>query len=187
MKEIPPLTFEPALYGPDWGSRYIDWMEGRLEKMGYSIKHDVEIPDLPSRVGFLAFRRRWELSAVGRLIRCVVAIHLPSVDIHTLEEYSSKVSDYAVELARQGSNRTGMNVLSCFVFPVVIADQVRPEVKDWVQSNTSERRWKAVDFRILVSGDDRHVYFCKKTPVWGAAYYLGLQRYAIELAAQQRV
>jgi DNA-directed RNA polymerase subunit RPC12/RpoP len=175
---IPRTTMAAQLAGAGgWSASYLDRIAETLQHDGYSVARGESLAPMPFKADLVASRTKWEVSKFGRFARFVVVVRLNDPSQDAIAEFSSQAADYGVQTARGGYHGSPIYSQSCLVVAVVVTDSARPEVKDWISKEHAERRWKAFDFRVLVSGDDGKVYFCRKTPVWGAAYYRSFADY----------
>jgi hypothetical protein len=60
---------------------------------------------------------------------------------------------------------------SLLSIPTIVSEGFGEEIKNWA----------AFEFPVLVSTLERQIYYYKKTPVWGAAYYRGFRKFVEEV------
>lgn len=149
---------------------YLDWLADKLRAAGYSVNRNVELPDLAYKLDIFARKRSWELSKFGYFNRFMVATQFAQADRTTIEHFSEVVADYALD-------RSALNRESSLVMTVVVMDQADGETKKWISETKAPNRWQAFELRVLVCLSEGRLYFYRKTPIWGAAYYSGFMRY----------
>jgi hypothetical protein len=154
-------------------STFLDDLAKRLTSAGFSVRRDFDIP--PYRLDLLAGRCKFELSKFGNLTRFVAVSRGNLVDIARVQDFSARVSKYALDNPGTVFPRGfGGGV---FVFPVLVSEDFDETVKNWITETSPPKHWAASEFPVLVSTGQGRVYYCRKTPVWGAAYYRGLRRF----------
>ena len=70
---------------------------------------------------------------------------------------------------------------SLLSIPTIVSEGFGEEIKNWIARNRASRHWAAFEFPVLVSTVDRQIYYYKKTPIWGAAYYRGFRKFVEEV------
>lgn len=165
--------------GMQWNKAYVTRTEGRLQGEGYSTQRDVVIPSIPFKVDLIATKTSSEASKFGLFTRTFALSCASDPTPESVKEFSSLAADFCVSAARKSQVRApgAQGDRGTLVVTALVADAAGKEVKEWVDANQPEKRWKAFDFRVLVSGDDGKLHYCRKTPIWGAAYYGGLSDY----------
>lgn len=109
------------------------------------------------------------------MTRFVVASKVDSADIHLIQDFSSRVTKYALD--NPGTVLPKGLGSSVLVVPVLVAEDFDEAVKKWAEETLAPKHWAAFEFPVLVSTRQRQVYYCRKTPAWGAAYYRGFRRF----------
>ena len=167
-KRNPPLAgYEPSVPVPDWGPMYVYWLADRLERIGYSSQRNVEVPGLPYRLTFLASRSR--KTFLRRSTHFVGAIYQSSTSKEGAEGLFARTEEMCIASARKG--KSSLTAPACFVVALLVADNVDARVRDWVRETKPRRHWGALGSLVLVPTDDRKIYYCRKTPIWGGVLY----------------
>jgi hypothetical protein len=136
---------------------------GRVVADGYQ---EVE----PGGPGVLLHRRKAQLSRFGMVDTLVsVRVFEGAVTQQHLLDHDIDAKDAAL-LHEVGLPRGLGSAVE--VFPITIADDAAPGVREWVATN-HEMDWSLISMRGLVAGHD--VVVCQKTAVWGGAYIPGLR------------
>jgi len=152
---------------------FLDDLVKRLTVAGFSVRRDFDIP--PYRLDLLAGRCRFELGKFGKLTRFVAVSRSNSVDIARVQDFSARVSKYALDNPGTVLPR-GLGG-AVFVIPILVSEDFDETVKNWIAKTSPPKHWAAIEFPVLVSTGQGRVYYCRKTPVWGAAYYRGLRKF----------
>ena len=101
-----------------------------------------------------------------------------------VQDYSARTTKYALDNPHTGLPRgLGRGVLS---IPVLVSEDFDDEVKKWITETLAPKHWAAFEFPVLISTRLRQLYYCKKTPVWGAAYYRGFRHFVETQIGSQR-
>jgi len=159
------LASEPA--------ELLDNLSKRLASNGFEIQRDVDLQ--PYHLDLVAVRSKFELSKFGKMTRFMLVAKVSNVDASTVQDYSARTTKYALDNPRTGLPRgLGGGVLS---IPVLVSEDFDDEVKRWITETLAPKHFAAFEFPVLISTRLRQVYYCKKTPVWGAAYYRGFRRF----------
>jgi hypothetical protein len=150
---------------------YVHQLSQKLERQNFSVAYDGTAGDF--HFDLVATKSEWELSKFGKMTRLIIVSTKNAIDKKAVQEYSSHATKYALE---KGSSRPprgmGGSVLSV---PVIVSDDFPEDLKLWITESLMEKHWAAFEFPVLVSSTVRRIYYCKKTPVWGAAYYRGFR------------
>jgi hypothetical protein len=152
---------------------FLDDLAGRLTSAGFSVRRDFDIS--PYRLDLLAGRSRFELSKFGKLTRFVAVSRGNSVDIARVQDFSARVSKYALD--NPGTVLPRGFGGAVFVIPILVSEDFDETVKKWIAKTSPPKHWAAIEFPVLVSTDQGRVYYCRKTPIWGAAYYRGFRKF----------
>jgi hypothetical protein len=151
----------------------LDDLAGRLTSAGFSVRRDFDIS--PYRLDLLAGRSRFELSKFGKLTRFVAVSRGNSVDIARVQDFSARVNKYALD--NPGTVLPRGFGGAVFVIPILVSEDFDETVKKWIANTSPPKHWAAIEFPVLVSTDQGRVYYCRKTPIWGAAYYRGFRKF----------
>jgi len=163
-------------------AEFFDQLAQRLGGEGFSVTRNVATSDYSFDV--IAVRSAFELSKFGKMTRFIIAAAVNPVDAKTVQDYSSKSTKYALD------NRDSLLPLgfggSLLSVPVIVSDDFTDELKKWITETVAEKHWSAFEFPVLISPKAHQIYCCKKTPVWGAAYYKGFRKFVEKELAFQR-
>jgi len=155
---------------------FLGLLERKLAGKGFGIKHDILIS--PYQVDLLAIKTSLEVSKFGKMSRTIAVTLLENVDIGTIQSFSMASTKYALDnrdsLLPRGF---GGSLLST---PVIVSDDFHIDIKLWMERTLAEKHWAAFEFPVIISLKDKKIYYCKKTPIWGAAYYKGFRKFVEE-------
>ena len=155
---------------------YFDQISQKLAGEGYIIGRDVASEGYHYNV--VAVKSAVEASKFGVKDRFFTISTLDNVDVFRLTKYSSQSTRFA--LANRRSTLPlgfGAGLLS---IPVLVSDDFSEELKAWVVKHHMKKHLAALEFPVLVSPKEKRIYYCKKTPIVGAAYYGGFRRFVEE-------
>ena len=155
---------------------FLRLLERKLAGKGFEIKRDILIS--PYQVDLIALKTSLEVSKFGKMTRTITVTSLENVDIGTIQSFSMASTKYALD--NRGSllpRGLGGGLLS---IPVIVSDDFDIDIKLWMEKTLAEKHWAAFEFPVLISLKDRKIYYCKKTPIWGAAYYRGFRKFVEE-------
>lgn len=172
-KPAPPIPPDP--------SAFIDDLAKRLTSEGFTGMRGVDLP--PYRLDILAARTKFEATKFGKTTIFVVASKADRVDVSMIKDYSSAVTKYALNRPNEvvTALATAISWRSVAVFPVIVSEDSDETAKKWANETLAPKHWKGFEFPVLVSTRQGRAYFCRKTPVWGAAYYRGFRRFVESL------
>ncbi len=159
--------YEPSVTVPDWGPMYVYWLADKLERIGYLVQRNAEIPGLPYKLAFFASRSRKGL--FSRSLQYIGAVYLPNTVRREAEELSVRLADFCLASSRKG--KSVVFAPGSLIVTLLVADGVDVGVKEWIRETKPRRHWGALESLILIPTDDRKIYYCRKTPVWGGALY----------------
>jgi len=152
---------------------FLSLLERKLSGKGFEIKQDILIS--PYKVDLLAAKTSLEASKFGKMTRAITVASLETVDIGTIQSFSMASTKYALDnrdsLLPRGFGGSLLSV------PVIVADDFNIDIKLRMEKTLAEKHWAAFEFPVLISLKDRKIYYCKKTPIWGAAYYRGFRKF----------
>jgi len=122
----------------------------------------------------------YEVSKSGKMTRFVIVSSMDNVaNSDLVKDFSSSATKYSLDnrdsLLPRGF---GGSLLS---IPTIVSEGFNEEIKNWIGRNRAPRHWAAFEFPVLLSTVDRQVYYYKKTPIWGAAYYRGFRKFVEEV------
>jgi hypothetical protein len=163
-------------------AEFFDELAQRLGGEGFSVTRNVATSGYSLDV--IAIRSAFELSKFGKMTRFIIAAAVNPVDAKTVQDYSSKSTKYALDnrdsLLPRGFGGSLLSV------PVIVSDDFTDELKKWMTETLTEKHWAAFELPVLVSPKARQIFYCKKTPVWGAAYYKGFHKFVEQELGFQR-
>ncbi len=161
---------------------YFDQLSQKLSREGYSIGKDVASDEYHFDV--VASRSAVEVTKFGKMARFIIISTLENVDTIKFQDYSSHATKYALENRNSALPRGfGGSLLS---IPVLVSDDFSEDLKMWTEKHLMEKHWSAFEFPVLVSPKAKRIYYCRKTPVWGWAYYRGFRKYVEQELGFQR-
>ncbi len=152
---------------------FLDDLAKRLTAAGFNVRRDFDIS--PYHLDLLAGRTKFELSKFGKMTRFVGASTADQVNATGVQDFSSRLTGYA--LGNPGTILPRGLGGSVLVVPVLVSEDFDETTKKWVCETLAAKHWAAFEFPALVSIGQSRVYYCKKTPVWGAAYYRGFRKF----------
>jgi len=155
---------------------FLTSLEQKLTSKGFEIKRDILIS--PYQVDWIALKTSLEVSKFGKMTRTITVTSIENVDAETIQNFSMHSTKYALD--NRGSllpRGLGGSLLSV---PVIVSDDFDMGIKQWMEKTLAKKHWAAFDFPVLISLKDRKIYYCKKTPIWGAAYYGGFRKFVEE-------
>ena len=152
---------------------FLNLLKRKLVGKGFDIKQDVLIS--PYKVDLIALKTSFEVSKFSKMTRTITVTWLENLDIGTIQSFSMASTKFALD--NRGSllpRGLGGSLLSV---PVIVSDDFNIDIKLWIERTLAEKHWSAFVFPVLISLKDRKIYYCKKTPIWGAAYYRGFRKF----------
>jgi len=155
---------------------FLTTLEQKLTNKGFEIKRNIQI--LSYQVDWIALKTSLEISKFGQMTRTITVTSMENVDTEAIQNFSMHSTKYALD--NRGSllpRGLGGSLLSV---PVIISDDFDMEIKQWMEKTLAEKHWAAFEFPVLISLKDKKIYYCKKTPIWGAAYYRGFRKFVEE-------
>ena len=152
---------------------YLNSLERKLTAKGFDIKHDINIA--PYQVDLLATKTSFEATKFSKMSRTIFVTLLDKVDIGTIQSFSTASTKYALDNRDSILPRGfGGGLLSV---PIIVSDDFHTDMKLWMEKTLAEKHWAAFEFPVILSVKDKKIYYCKKTPLWGAAYYRGFRKF----------
>ena len=152
---------------------FLTRFEQQLTSKEYSLKRNISI--LPYQIDLIASKSSFEASKFGKMTRTISFTSMENVNTETIQEFSKYATKYALDnrdsLLPRG---LGGSLLS---IPVIISRDFDIELRQWMEKNLVKKHWAAFEFPVLISLKDQEIYYCKKTPIWGAAYYSGFRKF----------
>ncbi|KYK20797.1 hypothetical protein AYK24_03675 [Thermoplasmatales archaeon SG8-52-4] len=155
---------------------HLELLEKKLKGRRFEIKHNIPIP--PYQIDLLAIKTSFEVSKFSKMTRAIAFTFLENVDIGLVKSYSIASTKYALE--NRGSilpRGLGGSLLS---IPVIVSNGFNIDTILWMEKTIAEKHWAAFEFPVLISLKDRKIFYCKKTPIWGGAYYSGFRKFIEE-------
>ncbi len=144
----------------------------RLAPDGFELFHNVQAANGVFRL--VARRSRFELSKFGIHEVFFVFADVYNPDPNTMSGYSAAAFAQALSMKKTSIPRGLAAAITCF--SVAITDTAGPEVVNSVRNNAPSKHWAAFEIPLLWSPATGQVCYFEKTPVWGAAYYLGFRK-----------
>jgi hypothetical protein len=172
--------FEETIYKSEGGkflmsqyAEFFDDLAQRLGGNGFSVTRNVAPSD--HRFDMIAVRSAFKLSKFGKMTTFILAAVVNPADADAVQNYSSKSTKYALDnrdsLLPRGFGGSLLSV------PVIVSDDFTDELIQWMTETLAEKHWSAFEFPVLISPKARRIFYCNKTPVWGAAYYGGFRKF----------
>ncbi len=155
---------------------YLDMLSQRLAGYGFSVWRSV--PMGPQTLDLLAAGRRVELSKFGEMARVITVARVDPASPDSVAAYSATVAKHALEGGFASLPRGLGGSVLCV--PAVVADAFDETTKGWVTTHLAPKHFAAFEFPALVSLAEGRVLYCRKTPIWGAAYYRGFRKFVDE-------
>jgi len=152
---------------------FLEKLEQKLYISGFEIKSKISLS--PYQLDLLAVKSSWEVSKFGKMARFILVTSMEDVDTETLKDFSSISTKYAIK--NRGSllpRSLGGSLLSV---PVIISEDFKVELKRWVENTLAKKHWAAFEFPVIISLKEKKIYYCKKNPIWGLAYYKGFRKF----------
>jgi hypothetical protein len=154
-------------------NEFFNQLAQRLGGDGFSITRNVTSNGYNMEV--IAVKSAFELLKFGRMTRFIIAAAVNPVDAKTVQDYSSRSTKYALDnrdsLLPRGFGGSLLSV------PVIVSNDFTDELKKWITETSAEKHWSAFEFPVLISTEAHQIFYCKRTPVWGAAYYKGFRKF----------
>lgn len=152
---------------------YLSLLEGRLSEEGFHTTKGIPIE--PYRLDLVAAKSSWELSKFGKMTRAVLVAKSQAQEPGSVLDFSSRSTKYALDNRDSVLPRGfGGSLLSV---PVLASEGFDEELKRWSQRTLTKKHWAAFEFPVLVALGEQRIYYCRKTPIWGAAYYKGFRKF----------
>jgi hypothetical protein len=153
--------------------KFLNLLEIKLSGKGFDIKKNLIIT--PYEVDLIALKTSFEASKFSKMTRVFIVVYIENINIGIIQSFSMASTKYALD--NRGSllpRGFGGGLLS---IPVIVSDDFNIDIKLWMEKTLAEKHWAAFEFPVLISLKDKKIYYCKKTPVWGAAYYRGFRKF----------
>ncbi len=158
---------------PDY-EEYLSLLEERFRRDGFHTTKGISIE--PYRLDLVAAKSSWELSKFGKMTRAVLVTKSQVEEPGSVLDFSSRATRYALDNRDSVLPRGfGGSLLSV---PVLASEGFDEGLEKWVQQTLAKKHWAAFEFPVLVALGEQRIYYCRKTPVWGSAYYKGFQGFA---------
>jgi len=153
---------------------YINEVERRLVASGFKASRNLALPNFT--VDLVATKSEFKLSTLGVRASFVFVASTHRLPAPVTEEVAFRFSDesfnYALENRGGFLPRLGGGAI--FSFSALVSESSPPdELKKRIQERSGPRHWGASEFPVFVSLEDRQLFYCKKTPYWGGAFYRG--------------
>lgn len=155
---------------------FLGLLERKLAGKGFEIKRDILISSY--QVDLIALKTSFEVSKFGKMTRTIAVTTFENVDIGTIQSFSMASTRYALD--NRGSLLPRGLGGSLFSIPVIVSYDFDIDIKLWMEKTIVKKHWAAFEFPVLISLKDRKIYYCKKTPIWGSAYYRGFRKFVEE-------
>jgi len=156
---------------------FLTSLEQKLTNKGFEIKRDIQIS--PFKVDWMALKASFEVSKFGKMTRTITVTSIENVDVETIQNFSILSTIYALDNHSSLLRRVvvGGRLLS---IPVIVSDDFDMRTKQWMELTVAKKHYAAFEFPVLISLKDTKIYYCKKTPIWGSAYYRGFRKFVEE-------
>ncbi|WXG39328.1 MAG: hypothetical protein WED07_00595 [Candidatus Freyarchaeum deiterrae] len=167
--------------GMEGYTTYLENLEKKLRSKGFGIMWKIPIP--PYQLDLIAVKASFELSKFGgsKVARFIFVTSMDKVNSEVLRDFSSVSTKFAFDNRKSIIPPLWFGG-GLFSFPVVVSEDFEPEVKKWIENTLMEEHFTAaMEFPVIVSLKEKKIYYCKKTRLWGAAYYHGIRKFAKEL------
>jgi len=151
-------------------------LEQKFKNKGFEIKRNTEVS--PYQIDVIASKDSWEASKFGKMTRIIMVASIENTNAETILNFSMRSFQYALD-NRDSLLPRGLGGSLLFV-PVIVSNDFNIHIKLWMEKTLAEKHWAAFEFPVLISLKDRKIYYCKKTPIWGAAYYRGFRKFVEE-------
>ncbi len=153
--------------------KYLSLLQGRFSKEGFQTTKEISIE--PYRLDLVAAKSSWELSKFGKMTRAVLVTKSQVQEPGSVLDFSSRSTRYALD-NRDSLLPRGLGG-SLLAVPVLASEEFDEELKRWIQQTLAKKHWAAFEFPVLVALGEQRMYYCRKTPLWGGAYYKGFRRF----------
>jgi len=156
---------------------YFDGLSRRLSADGFATRRAVGLD--PYQLDIVAAKSAFEISKFGKMTRFILGASMEStINASTIQDFSSRSTRYALDNRNSLLPRGfGGSMLSV---PVIVSEDFSEDLKEWISHTLAEEHWAAFEFPVLVSINTHQIHYCKKTPIWGAAYYRGFKKFVEE-------
>jgi hypothetical protein len=157
------------------GTAYVENLAQRLSSKGFAVKRELEIGEY--RLSIAAVKTKFELGKLGKVARFVLGLSADHADIHLLQSFSAACTTFAVNNFYSKYGAGGV----ILVVPFLVSSGRDGTLEKWLTDTPAPKHVGAFEFPVLVSVETNQVYYRKKTPVWGAAYYGGFRKFVEEI------
>ncbi|MBI1915425.1 MAG: hypothetical protein HYS12_11915 [Planctomycetes bacterium] len=157
---------------------YVSVLQERLVAEGYDLEGDVAFRGQGFR--WVAKKQRFELGKFGFVEYFVLLTQYSEVDAQSLREFSADAFGYA---ALKHTPRKYRLPVALFVFPVIVAASVEEKAIRSLEEDAPAKHFGAFEFPVVYDLHSGTIYFHRKTPFWGRAYYKGMRKLAERLFA----
>jgi len=157
---------------------FLNELSEGFSRRGFSVKRGVRLD--PYLLDIVAVASAYEVSKFGKMTRFITVSAMDNVDTSDLvKDFSSHATKFSLD-NRDSLLPRGLGG-SLISIPTIVSEGFSEEIKNWMGRNRAPRHWAAFEFPVLISTVDRQVYYYKKTPLWGAAYYGGFRKFVEEV------
>ena len=164
----------PAFQLPSSGTEYFESLSKSLSSEGYSVAPATSIGRY--KLDLLSAKSSLEAAKLGEVTRFIIGTTLDSLTSDLVGDFSSVATKYALENKDSLLPRGVFSMV--FSFPFIATGEITDDLKAWIADTVPPKHWSASEFPVLISLKEHEIYFCRKTPMWGAAYYSGLRKFA---------
>jgi hypothetical protein len=144
-----------------------------LAQRGFSVRRGIEWRSY--KFDLVAAASRYEISKFGKMTRFIIASAMESTNPGIVKDFSAHATEFA--LKNRGSRLPRGLGGSLLSIPVVVSEDFSEELKGWITRSHADMHWAAFEFPVLLSTKNREIFYCKRTPMWGAAYYRGFRNF----------
>jgi hypothetical protein len=144
---------------------YLSTVTERLKADGFRIKENITYKNQIFRC--VAKRTRFQPEFFGFAEFFFIFAEFPTLNRASLKEFSSKCFRYATW------HRSVPSPLFARVicYPVALCNATGTDITESIHSNTPRRHWSAIEMPVVYNPKTRRLYYFKKTPFVGSAYW----------------
>jgi hypothetical protein len=149
----------------------------RLSNAGFELRGAIRAPGWT--FAEVAYRKRFEITKFGVVETFVTIAEAAIATPEELAAFSEGCFRWCDGL-RTAKLPRGFGA-GLFVLPVVLMPDPSPAVVDAIRSHVPRKHWAGGEVPCLVDLTNQTVHVFARTPVWGAAYWRGFRKLALEL------
>lgn len=132
-------------------------------------------PKLYQSIGikFAVRKSGFELSKFGMCDRTFTFAEVEKLDAPTLYNFSTFSFNFAN--SNKSSALPNGFFMCTFCFPVMITENLDPQLAATVAQTTPPKHWAAQEMPVVYDVANSHLVYFSGTPLWGAAYFSGMR------------